>query len=70
MITDSDFDREFQKECHEIAKQNGKDFNSLRGYDKDNIEMLAYEAVEMNHFDAEWLDYFERRRKANSKKRG
>jgi len=68
MITDSDFDREFQKMCNEVARQNGKDFNFLRGYDKESIEMLAYEAVEMNHFDAEWLDYFEKKRREVHKK--
>lgn len=68
MITDSDFDREFQRECHEIAKQNGKDFNSLRGDVKETFEMMAYEAVEINHFEAEWLDYFEKKRREARRK--
>lgn len=68
MITDSDFDREFKKMCNEVAKQNGKDFNSLHGDAKESIEFLAYEGVEADRYEPEWLDYFDRKRREYRKK--
>ena len=65
-ITDFDFNREYKKELKKIAKQNNLDVNTL-GEHKENIEMLAYEAVEMNHYEPEWLDYFDRKAKGRNR---
>lgn len=64
-ITDFEFNIEYKKELKKIAKQNDLDVNNL-GEHKENVEMLAYEAVEMNHHESEWLDYFDRKAKGRN----
>jgi len=67
-MNDSDYNKEFEKEFKNIVSQNGLDLNNLSDDQKEQIEVLAAGSLEANHFENEWLDYFDRKDKGMRKR--